>query len=94
MEAHGFVFARMNATGNSADALFTNQEAADLPPWHLTLRHSADDDLTVLLTKSAADRDQISLSILVGTETAKTLAEGVGLAVSFVAFSDQLAASV
>lgn len=93
MEAHGFSFMEMKATHRDALAMFRCQDREETPPWQLTIRHSAEKDMTVLLNKMRGDQQQISLSILIGTDAARTLAEGIGLAVSFVAISDQLKAS-
>jgi len=93
MEAHGFSFTGMNATDSDAQAMFRSQDGDVMPPWHLTIRHSAAEEMIVLLNKALGDQQQVSLSILIGTDAAKTLAEGIGLAVSFVAISDQLKAS-
>lgn len=93
MEAHGFAFAEMNATNRNAYAAFRYQETEETPPWQLTLSHSMEGETTVSLDKTRGNQRQLSLSIHIGTETARTLAEGIGLAVSFVAISDQLKAS-
>jgi hypothetical protein len=93
IEAHGFSFTGMNATDGDALALFRCQDGDGMPPWHLTIRHSAEEEMLVLLNKALGDQQQVSLSILIGTDAARTLAEGIGLAVSFVAISDQLKAA-
>jgi hypothetical protein len=90
MEAHGFSFSGLNATNSEAHALFICGNPEETAPWALTLRHSATGDMTVSLEKATGLRQQISLSILIGTDGSRTLAEGVGLAVSFAAISDQL----
>lgn len=93
MEAHGFSFTGMNATNRNAYAVFSCQESEETPPWQLTVTHSTDEEMVVSLNKMMGDRQQLSLSILIGTDAAQTLAEGIGLAVSFVTLSDQLKAS-
>ncbi len=90
IEAHGFSFMEMNATNRHAFASFDYQDTQERPPWQLTLSHSTDGEMMVSLKKMQEDRQQVSLSILIGTDAARTLAEGVGLAVSFVAMSGQL----
>lgn len=92
LDAHNFVFTRMNATHDHVCALFTGQQTGTSPPWQLSVRHSTNDEMMILLN-AQAEQQQLSLSIVIGTSIARTLAEAVGLAVSFVSLSEQLKAS-
>ena len=90
LEAHGFAFKTIKISDRDVLALFGCAEPQGMPAWELTVKHSADDEISVSLIKGTEERPQLSLSILIGKDLAQTLAEAVGLAVSFVAFSDQM----
>ncbi|HXP97079.1 MAG TPA: hypothetical protein VN809_10235 [Telmatospirillum sp.] len=92
LDAHNFVFTRMNATHDHVCALFTGPQTTDSPPWQLSVRHSINGERMILLS-AQEEQPQLSLSILIGTSIAQTLAEAVGLAVSFVSLSEQIKAT-
>jgi len=92
LDAHNFVFTRMNATRDHVCALFTGPQTGDCPPWQLSVRHATNNEMTILLS-AHGEQPLLSLSIVIGTSIAQTLAEAVGLAVSFVSLSEQLKAS-
>ncbi len=90
LEAHGFTFTRMSATPGEASACFTATERDDKRPWHLGIAHAGQDEMSVSLTSSDVPCPSISLRIVVGKDGVANMAEAVGLAVSFVTFTEQL----
>jgi hypothetical protein len=93
MDAHGFAFTSMNASDNHVSALYCRKDGGSSEAWQLSLNHRLDDEMSISLNKMKEDQQLLALSILVGTELTQTLAEAIGLAVSFVAVSDQIKAS-
>ena len=92
LEAHGFAFCGMNAAADGAVASFRCQNSDELTPWLLSLSHSATGEMMVCLSRGSGEQQQVSLSLRVGTESAATLAEAAGLAVSFVVLNQQMKA--
>lgn len=90
MDAHGFTLSQMKATATDAIAEFVGATVDTGDPWHLTMRHPGNGELAVELAKGNGQAATVSLSVRIGSDDAKTLAEGVGLAISFVAFTEQL----
>ncbi|PKU26483.1 hypothetical protein [Telmatospirillum siberiense] len=90
LDSHGFMFVRMHIADHRAQALFCTDSHGSVPPWHLTMTAAAEGGLTLSLVKSLDEQPQLSLTILVGTPPAASLAEAVGLAVSFALMSDQM----
>lgn len=90
LESHGFTFTQMQAAERQAQALFQGEPAGALPPWQLTVNHAAGGTTTVSLARTVDERPQISLTVLVGPHCVSSLAEAIGLAVSFALMSDQM----
>jgi hypothetical protein len=90
VDAHGFTFSQMSATATEAIAQFTGAVGDTGDPWHLTLQQPGNGELTVILARGNSQARAVTLSIRIGSQDARTLAEGVGLAISFVAFTEQL----
>ncbi len=94
IEAHGFSLARMNVTPEEATAVFTVAAQGAGTNWVLTLTQVIGGPLSVALEHGSDDHRSASLRILVGTNTAATLGEAAGLAVSFPAFCGRLRESL
>jgi hypothetical protein len=93
MESHDFIFTKMTADDSLAHALYCRTKRDETSPWQLTVSHFPNGETRIGVTRMEEENQQISLSILVGTDLAQTLAEAVGLAVSFVSIADQIKAS-
>ncbi len=89
IEAHGFSLTQMSVTPDEATAAFTLSGGGAGNAWFLTLTQSVAGELAVTLDNGGEERPSKSLRILVEAENRDGLAEGVALAVSFVAFSDR-----
>lgn len=92
MDAHGFALVNMVAGPADATASFSAMAEGKGAPWRLTLAQPTEGAPTITLGKGSGDRPSLSLSVVVDGEEVASLAEGVGLAVSFVAFSEQMRA--
>jgi hypothetical protein len=95
IEAHDFSLAELKVTPLRVEANFVGPDRAAGPRWRLAMGRSEDGQLQVALHQGDGDPPPISLHIQAGHIQAggaavATLAEAVGLALSFVAFADQV----
>lgn len=84
LESHDFAFRCMHAAEQRAQALFVSEKSDASPPWELTMGLSADGLASVSLQRLPTGTTDVSLTITVGKPPVSTLAEAIGMAVSFI----------
>ena len=92
IDAHGFALTELKATPGLVQAEFQSRAEDPVQAWCLAMTQSTDGSVRVALNKPATGGPTIALDIRIGETGVATLAEGVALAMSFLAVSEQLAA--